>query len=305
MLRPSRAGPSCSTSSIDDRGAGLDETIVVLGDDAEPIEAAVDWRCERRVRNPDPSRDCRVRSTSGSGARRRRRRGACRARRPAARLGRGRSAPCWTRRADRRPTHRGARSTPTDGGRNPVLLRRAAFGLVARGDRRPRPRADPRAHPELVARGRRSTARNPDVDTPRGPGRDAGDRVGRARPGQPRAGRPRPRGPRRHRLLCAGHRPLPGRPDADRRTGPGRAAAPGPARARRGSTSGRARAATPCRSPGPSRRSGGARDRGRSVSGMLGALREIAAEHGIANVRVVEARWPPGRTRAPFARMSR
>ena len=33
--------------------------------------------------------------------------------------------------------------------------------------------------------------------------------------------------------------------------------------------------------------------------GMLGALTELAAEHGIANVRIVEARWPPDDV-APF-----
>ena len=36
--------------------AGLGEVVVVLGDDADDIEAAISWRSERRVRNPDPAR---------------------------------------------------------------------------------------------------------------------------------------------------------------------------------------------------------------------------------------------------------
>jgi len=37
-------------------GAGLDEVVVVLGDDAAALEAALQWRRERRRRNPDPGR---------------------------------------------------------------------------------------------------------------------------------------------------------------------------------------------------------------------------------------------------------
>jgi CTP:molybdopterin cytidylyltransferase MocA len=36
--------------------AGLAEVIVVLGDAADAVEAAIAWRGERRVRNPDPGR---------------------------------------------------------------------------------------------------------------------------------------------------------------------------------------------------------------------------------------------------------
>jgi len=36
--------------------SGLTNVVVVLGDDAEALEAALHWRTERRVRNPDPSR---------------------------------------------------------------------------------------------------------------------------------------------------------------------------------------------------------------------------------------------------------
>ncbi len=36
--------------------AGLDDVVVVVGDDAPEVEAAIHWRSERRVRNPEPSR---------------------------------------------------------------------------------------------------------------------------------------------------------------------------------------------------------------------------------------------------------
>ncbi len=36
--------------------AGIDDVVVVLGDDAAGVEAAVRWRSERRVCNPDPAR---------------------------------------------------------------------------------------------------------------------------------------------------------------------------------------------------------------------------------------------------------
>ena len=34
--------------------AGVDEVVVVLGDDAATIEAGIGWRAERRVVNPEP-----------------------------------------------------------------------------------------------------------------------------------------------------------------------------------------------------------------------------------------------------------
>ncbi|MEA2578261.1 MAG: molybdenum cofactor cytidylyltransferase, partial [Chloroflexota bacterium] len=36
--------------------ANLADVVVVLGNDAAAVEAAIDWRRERRVRNDDPSR---------------------------------------------------------------------------------------------------------------------------------------------------------------------------------------------------------------------------------------------------------
>src|SRR6266536_295408 len=37
-------------------GGGLDEVIVVLGQDGDSVERAIGWRGEMRVRNPDPDR---------------------------------------------------------------------------------------------------------------------------------------------------------------------------------------------------------------------------------------------------------
>jgi len=36
--------------------AGLEDVVVVLGEDAQAMEATLHWRAERRVRNPDPAR---------------------------------------------------------------------------------------------------------------------------------------------------------------------------------------------------------------------------------------------------------
>ena len=44
---------------------GLAEVVVVLGDDAEAIERAIEWRGERRVRNPIPGEGCRAHCRSG------------------------------------------------------------------------------------------------------------------------------------------------------------------------------------------------------------------------------------------------
>ena len=144
-------------------GAGLDETIVVLGDDADAVEAAVAWRSERRVRNPDPSRGLSSSLHLGIGA-----------------LGDDVDAALVVlgdqprlssevvaallaapRSDDRQIV---APAYAEDGGRNPVLLGRAAFGLVASatGDRGLGPVLA--SHPELV-REVAVEGDNPDVDT--------------------------------------------------------------------------------------------------------------------------------------------
>ena len=71
-----------------------------------------------------------------------------------------------------------------DRGRNPVLVRRPAFGLVgeASGDRGLGPVLE--AHPELVSEIAVDGA-NPDIDTPSDLARAIEDVLGRPRPRQP------------------------------------------------------------------------------------------------------------------------
>ena len=156
-------------------------------------------------RNPDPARglssSLRVGFEAlGDG----RRRGAHRARRPAAGAGRGdpgaADAPAPTTAA-----RSSCPSTPTiaAGTRSCSGGRPSALVAEATGDRGLGPVIA--AHPELVREVAVDGA-NPDVDTPDGPGRAARGGLGRARRGEPRAGRPVPRGPRRRRLLRAGQR---------------------------------------------------------------------------------------------------
>lgn len=144
----------------------MDDVLVVLGDDGDAIEAAIAWRAERRVRNPDPARGLSSSLRVGIDAVR-----------PGVEaalivLGDQPRLPVAVVRAvldagvnDERPI-----TVPTyahDGGRNPVLLGRSAFGLVAAatGDRGLGPIID--AHPELVREvpvGGASGG-NPDIDT--------------------------------------------------------------------------------------------------------------------------------------------
>jgi CTP:molybdopterin cytidylyltransferase MocA len=271
-------------------GAGPDETIVVLGDDAEAVEAAIAWRSERRVRNPDPSRGLSSSLQLGIGA-----------------LGDDvdaalvvlgdqprlsshvvaalLSAP----RTDDRPI--AAPAYAEDGGRNPVLLGRAAFGLVASatGDHGLGPVLA--AHPELV---RQVTVEgdNPDVDTRADlvamletawaarvrANREQVDRVREVPDGSdfyaPVTGLFRADPTRTDEPALDALRGLvrPGETWLDIGAGAGRYALP--IAADLAPTGGRVIALDPSR-------------------GMLGALTELATEHGIANVRVVETRWPP------------
>ena len=188
-----------------------------------------------------------------------------------------------------------------DAGRNPVLLGRAAFGLVdeATGDRGLGPLIA--AHPELVREiPVRVEGGNPDVDTRADLVAVAGSGLGRARPREQRAGRPVPRGPRRRRLLRPGHRAVPGRPDADRRAGPrwrcSRWSEPGETWLDIGAGAGRyalpiALALAP---------SGGRVIAVDPSAGMLDALREIAgrARHRPTS-RSSAGRWPPLAGTAP------
>ena len=115
------------------------------------------------------------------------------------------------RAARRRPSDRRPR-LPRRPGRNPVLLGRAAFGLVdeATGDRGlgPAPRGASGARP----RGPGPRGENPDVDTRGRSRRACSRRAGPTRVREPTASRSTaPRGPRRRRLLRPGDVPLPGR----------------------------------------------------------------------------------------------
>jgi molybdenum cofactor cytidylyltransferase len=143
--------------------AGLHEVVVVLGRDAHELEAAIQWRYETRVRNPAPeqglasslavgiaSLDAAVDAVLimlGD--------------QPLVAISTIRAlldAPVDPSRPVVVPVY------PSDAGRNPVLLRRAAFGLgeSALGDRGLGPVIA--AHPELVQEVA-VTGHNPDVDT--------------------------------------------------------------------------------------------------------------------------------------------
>ncbi len=143
--------------------AHLDEVVVVLGRDAHAIEAAVSWRGESRIRNPDPGRGLASSLAVGMAS-----------------LDPGVDAvlillgdqplvaDSTIRALVEAPVdpHRPVvvPAYAADAGRNPVLLRRPAFGLAeaAVGDRGLGPViAD---HPELVHQVP-IVGENPDVDT--------------------------------------------------------------------------------------------------------------------------------------------
>ena len=144
--------------------AGVNDVVVVLGTDAEAIEAAIGWRSERRVTNPDPGRG--LSSSVGMGLE----------------AVPGSASAALVVLADQpaispttirtlldqqddpdRPVVVARYSD--DSARNPVLLGRTAFALVAEatGDRGLGPVLA--AHPELV-REVQVAGSNPDVDTP-------------------------------------------------------------------------------------------------------------------------------------------
>lgn len=143
--------------------AGVEDVIVVLGRDAAGVESAVAWRAERRVRNPEPERGLASSlhvGMAGVG--------------PAVDavlilLGDQPLVATETIRAVLDAPHDPARPIVVavyadDRGRNPVLLRREAFARIgeAVGDRGLGPVLA--AHPELVMEVP-VAGRNPDVDT--------------------------------------------------------------------------------------------------------------------------------------------
>jgi molybdenum cofactor cytidylyltransferase len=272
--------------------AGLTEVVVVVGDDGAAIEAAIEWRGERRITNPDPSRG--LSSSLGLGI------DAVDADAPAdaalIALGDQPLVPPDAIRALLAAPPDPARPVvvpvyPDDRGRNPVLLRRAAFGLAreATGDRGLGPVLE--AHPDLVAQVP-VAGTNPDLDTPADlvrvveaawaarvrSNREQVDRVREVPDGTDfyapvqslfRADPTRSDDPvldRLLRLVRSGERWL------DVGAGAGRFALP------------LARALDP---------SGGEVVALDASPSMLEGLREIAEDNAIENVRTIEARWPP------------
>ena len=270
--------------------AGLDDVVVVLGDDADAIEVAIAWRSERRVRNPDPGRGLSSSLRLGLGALGDDTGAALIA------LGDQPLVPVTAIRAMLDAPADPSRPVVVpiyqeDRGRNPVLVRRPAFPLVneADGDRGLGPVLA--AHPELVAEVA-VTGLNPDLDTPDDHARliEAAWAV-RVRSNRDQVERFRefPDDADFYAPLHSLFRADPTRTDdpvldtllglvrsgdrwLDIGAGAGRFALP------------IARALDP---------SGGEVVALDASPSMLEGLREIAEDHAIENVRTTEARWPP------------
>ena len=267
----------------------LDPVLVVLGHAADEIEAAIDWRDEVRLRNPDPARGLASSLHLGLddlGAVLPRLDGAVvvlgdqprtRASVVAALVG-------AAERSDRllvAPRYAGG------GGINPVLVRHAAFDLVDRvtGDRGFGPFIA--THLDLVE-WVDVEGSNPDVDTPADLARIAeelwADRV-RANRDQVERVREVPDGPDFYAPVRSIFRADPDRTDdavLDHVRGLAR---PGDTWLDIGAGAGRyalplARIVQDVVAVDPS-------------AGMLGSLRDGAAEAGITNVQAIEGRWPP------------
>jgi CTP:molybdopterin cytidylyltransferase MocA len=264
--------------------------VVVLGEDAAAVEAAIDWRTERRVRNPDPSRGLSssvrvgleaVRDDAGSAL---------------IVLGDQPLVPLAAIRAliDGEVDPARPIVVPTygaDGGRNPVLLGRAAFPLAgqASGDRGLGPLIA--AHPEL-AREVPVEGDNPDVDTRD----DLADLLERTWAERVHANnvqvdrfREIADAPDFYAPVTSLFRADPNRTDEPALTSLLALVRPGDTWLDIGAGAGRyalpiALAVAP---------SGGEVIALDPSAGMLAGLHEIAAQHEISNIRTVEARWPP------------
>jgi molybdenum cofactor cytidylyltransferase len=272
--------------------AGLERVVVVLGDEAAEVEGAIAWRTERRVRNPDPGRGLASSLKLGIEA-----------------LGPEVDAalivlgdqprlPARAVRAllDARPDPDRPIVVPVygdAGGRNPVLLRRAAFGLAAeaRGDRGLGPILV--AHPGLVQEiAVRVEGGNPDVDT-------RADLVAlleagwaarvRANAEQVDRFREVPDGPDFYAPVTGLFRADPRRTDEPALDALLRLVEPGETWLDIGAGAGRY--ALPIALA--LARSGGRVIALDTSAGMLEALVELQSEHGVADIEVVETRWPP------------
>ena len=266
--------------------------------DAAAVEDAIDWRRERRVRNPEPERGLSSSLRIGIEALDGAVDGALIV------LGDQPLVPLAAIRAVLDAGPDPARPVvvpvyPDDGGRNPVLVGRAAFGLVAEatGDRGLGPVIE--AHPELVREVAVDAAANPDIDT-------RADLVAmletawaarvRANAEQVDRFREVPDGTDFYAPVTGLFRADPTRTDEPALDALLRLVRPGERWLDIGAGAGRyalpiARAVAP---------SGGEVVAVDASASMLDGLREIAAEHGIDNVRVVETRWPPADP-TPFA----
>ena len=279
--------------------ADLTDVVVVLGTDAEAIDAAIDWRGERRVRNPMPERGLSsslrvgIDALDGPGPD-----GADSGGGVLIVLGDQPRLPARAIRAllDARPDP--ARPIvvpvyPGDGGRNPVLLGRAALPLVAEatGDRGLGPLiAD---HPELVREiPIRVEGGNPDVDTRADLvallESDWAARV-RANADQVDLFREVSDGPDFYAPVTGLFRADPTRTDEPALTALLALVQPGETWLDIGAGAGRyalpiALALAP---------SGGRVIAIDASAGMLEALLELQVEHGVTDVEVVETRWPP------------
>ena len=270
--------------------AGVGDVVVVIGDDLDAIEAAIAWRSERRVRNPDPGRGLSSSLRVGLDA------VGDDAHAALIALGDQPLVPVAVIRALLEAPADASRPVvvpvyPDDRGRNPVLLRRAAFGLVAEaeGDHGLGPLLA--AHPELVAEVA-VTGTNPDLDTQD----DLARLVDAAWGARVRANRDQVERVREVPDDADFYAPLRSlfRADPTRTADPVLAVLLGLVRSGDrwldvGAGAGRfalpiARALDP---------SGGEVVALDASPAMLEGLRDIAEDHAIENVRTTEARWPP------------
>jgi CTP:molybdopterin cytidylyltransferase MocA/SAM-dependent methyltransferase len=272
--------------------AGIEDVIVVVGDDAEALEPAIAWRTERRVRNPDPGRGLSSSVRVGIEAVRDDVDAALivlgdQPRVPVKAIRALLAAGVEDGRAITVPTYR------FDRGRNPVLLGRSAFGLAAdaTGDRGLGPFIA--EHPDLVREVPVDVdGGNPDVDT-------RGDLVAMLETAWAARVRANADQVDRFREVPDGrdfYAPVTGlfRADPTRTDEPALAALlelvePGETWLDIGAGAGRyalpiALALAP---------SGGRVIAVDASAGMLDALLDLQSEHGITDVEVVETRWPP------------
>ena len=270
--------------------AGIDDVVVVLGADTAAIESAIEWRAERRIVNPDPDRGLSSSLALGfetigpaTGA-------------VLVALGDQPLVSVEVIRALLEAPATKARpivvpAYADEHGRNPVLVRHAAFDLVseAAGDRGLGPVLE--AHPDLVAEIPVDGA-NPDVDTPVDHARAIeaawGTRV-RANREQVERIREVPDGTDFYAPVNSLFRADPTRTDDPVLDALLRLTRSGDRWLDVGAGAGRfalpiARALDP---------SGGSVIALDASPSMLESLGEIAEDYAIENVRVVEARWPP------------